>query len=136
MKFFSLLVIGFTLFVSCSGSADKSSESSNEWQHTQLEAQIRNKPYSVEVRYYADDKNGLTVFSDRDDVTDSNDDGLIFAIFQTNQSLQFDFVENGERLGAKVSDWEQSNDYIKGSGQLMPENGLGERVPFTFTLKL
>lgn len=61
----------------------------------------------MDVRYQLDENTGLTVYSDKTDVADSNNDGLIFAIFEYNGKLQFDFVKNGERLGGRITEWEK-----------------------------
>lgn len=101
-----------------------------------MTATIDGENYEVDVRYYLDETNGLTVYSDKSDVADSNGDGLIFGIFELNGKLQFDFVKNGDRLGGKIVEWTKTNDQISGSGELKPENGLGQGTPVRFTLEL
>lgn len=113
-----------------------SSSSKGDMKETKMTAEIGGEKYEVDVRYYLDDNSGLTVFSDKNDMTDSNNDGLIFAIFEYNGKLQFDFVKNGERLGGRITDWEITANEITGSGTLKPESGLGQGTPVTFSLPL
>lgn len=132
MKKIALLI---TLIVSIS-CGDKSSKNSGGMTDTKMTATIGGENYEVDVRYYLDDTSGLTVYSDKNDVTDSNGDGLVIAIFEFKGKLQFDFVENGKRLGGKIVEWKKTDEKITGSGELRPEDGLGEGVPINFTLQL
>ena len=127
------LVVTLIVSISC---GEKSSENSSGMTDTNMTATIGGENYEVDVRYYLDDTSGLTVYSDKNDVTDSNGDGLVFAIFEFNGKLQFDFVENGERLGGSIVDWKKTDEKITGSGELRPEDGLGKGVPVNFTLHL
>lgn len=130
----TITIIGLS---ACGGSSESSSSSdSGGWTTTTMTTKVGDTTYNVEVRYYLDAENGLTVFSDKNDISDSNGDGLIFAIFETNGKLQFDFVDNGKRLGARVTDWTRANGTISGLGELKPESGLGQGTPFEFSLKL
>lgn len=129
---FTLIIISFS---ACGGSSDSSSDNGG-WTSSTLTAKVESDTYEVEVRYYLDKENGLTVLSDKNDISDSNGDGLVFAIFETNGKLQFDFVKDGERKGARVTDWTKANGTISGAGELKPESGLGQGTPFEFSLKL
>lgn len=133
MRLLAILIITSIGLQACGG---KSESGSNGMTDTKLTAEIGGEQYEVDVRYYLDDKSGLTVYSDQNDVTDSNGDGLIFAIFEFNGNLQFDFVKDGERLGGKITDWQKTDQEITGSGELKPESGLGQGTPVSFTLKL
>ena len=132
MKKIAFLFI-LAISLSC---GDKSSKKSGVMTDSRMTAIIDGENYEVDVRYYLDDTSGLTVYSDKNDVTDSNGDGLIFGIFELNGNLQFDFVHNGERLGGKIVEWTKTNDEISGSGELKPENSLGQGIPVKFTLQL
>jgi len=133
MKKIYTIVILLALIQACGGGTAEKAGGMND---TQMTAQIGEENYEIDVRYYLDDASGLTVYSDKNDVTDSNGDGLIFAIFEYNGKLQFDFVKEGERLGGKITDWEKTNNSITGEGELKPENGLGQSTPVSFELKL
>ncbi len=113
-----------------------SSQKNRQMVDSQMTAEIGGESYTVDVRYYMDEVNGLTVYSDKNDVTDSNGDGLIFGIFEHNGSLQFDFVENGERLGGKITDWRRTESFINGKGKLRPESASGEATSISFKLRL
>ena len=127
-----ILVVIIALIQSCGGSSEKSATMTD----SKMTATIGEETYNIEVRYYLDDENGLTVYSDKNDVTDSNNDGLIFAIFEYNGNLQFDFVKDDARLGGKITNWEKGTKEIKGSGKLRPESGLGQSTPVTFKIDL
>jgi hypothetical protein len=125
------------IIVSCFIQAcDGGTSSKGAMKDAKMTAEIDGAHYEVDVRYYMDENSGLTVFSDKNDTSDSNNDGLIFAIFEFNGKLQFDFVKNGERLGGRITDWEKSESEITGRGILKPESGLGQGTPVSFTLQL
>lgn len=132
-KRYLVLVIMTIAMISCGGGTG---ESTRQMVDSQMMTEIGGESYTVDVRYYMDEANGLTVYSDKNDVTDSNGDGLIFGVFEHNGKLQFDFVKNGERLGGQITDWKKSANAVTGTGELKPENGLGKGTKVSFELRL
>lgn len=130
MKKFLLPIIVVIVYA-CGGNSSKEG-----MKETKMTAKIGSENYEVAVNYHLDEDNGLTVLSDKTDIADSNDDGLIFAIFEYNGKLQFDFVKNGERLGGRITDWNKTASDISGNGTLKPENGLGQEISVSFNLRL
>ncbi|RIV30323.1 hypothetical protein D2V08_14535 [Flagellimonas lutimaris] len=127
-----LLTIIVIIVYACGGG----NSSKEGMKDTKMTAKIGSENYEVDVRYQLDENTGLTVYSDKTDVTDSNNDGLIFAIFEYNGKLQFDFVKNGERLGGRITDWSKTANDISGNGTLKPESGLGQGISVSFNLRL
>nr|WP_297785939.1 hypothetical protein [uncultured Allomuricauda sp.] len=128
----NLLFLIITIIIyACGGNPSKEG-----MKETKLTAEIGSENYEVDVRYHLDENNGLTVYSDKTDVADSNNDGLIFAIFEYNGKLQFDFVKDGQRLGGQITDWEKTESDIFGNGTLKEESGLGQGISVSFNLQL
>lgn len=127
-----LLLVLFVAFLACK---ENSSSGESSWKDGQFTAQFLNKTYEDEIRYYLGNTDGLTVYSDKNDIEDSDGDGLIVALFQTGDEIQLDLVDNGVRYGGQITNWQQTKSEITGSGEMKEESNF-QNHNISFTLKL
>mgnify|MGYP001105371384 CR=1 FL=1 len=125
-----LLLLAFT---ACSQNNDSSE--GIDWIDAQFTAQFLNKTYQDEVRYFNDETEGFTVYSDNNDIEDTDGDGLIVALFQTGEKIQLDLVDNGVRYGGQITNWQQTGNEITGTGDMNKEGDI-QNLNISFTLLL
>lgn len=124
-------ILAITL-CACGGSS-----SQNEgWKEGTITVTVDGQEFKDEVRVYSQPDEEITMYSDKSDVEDSDGDGLIVAIFQMGNKLQFDFVDDGERYGGRVEDWQMTDDKLSGTGTLQKEGDFATQYPVAFEVSL
>ncbi len=119
-----------------SSKASKKSEYTGNFKAIVIDGE-KSKSYSVKIRCRSFDEDYFQFFSDKDDVTDSNDDGLIISGFQDGKKLNLTIVDNGKSLSTgNITDFDkvEALSVMKGKGLLFKENSA-QTVTVTFSVE-
>ena len=130
--FYTFLVVSI---LSCGDSSSSSSDDSG-WQSGTIDLQFDSETFEDDVRVYFHKEDGITMYSDENDVVDSDEDGLIIALFQFGDNLQFDFVNDGTRYGGVITNWTHNGNMISGTGVLRLEDQFTGGTNISFEILL
>lgn len=142
MKKLITIISIFLLLVGCNSDkktktaskASKQSEYTGNFKAIIIDGE-NSKSYSVKIRCRSFDEDYFQFFSDKDDVTDSNGDGLIISGFQSGEKLNLTIVDNGKSLSTgNITDFDkiEALSVMKGKGLLF-KKGTAQTVVVTFT---
>ncbi len=93
------------------------------------------KAYNVNIRCRSFDEEYFQFFSDKDDITDSNGDGLIISGFQDGKKLNLTIVDNGKSFSSgNITGFTKGHGILTAKGVLFKEN-TAETINISFFAK-
>ena len=93
------------------------------------------RAYSVNIRCRNFDEDYFQFFSDKDDVTDSNGDGLIISGFQDDKKLNLTIVDNGKSFSSgNITRFTKGHGILTAKGVLF-KKGTAETINVSFFAK-
>jgi len=116
----------------------KKSEYTGNFKATIIDGE-NSKSYNVTIRCRWFEEDYFQFYSDKDDITDSNEDGLIISGFQNGKKLSLTIVDNGKSLStANITEFEKAEalSVMKGNGVLFKEGrAQTQTVVVTFSVE-
>lgn len=133
-----IAIISILLILGCDSNnkSKNASETSKKSEYTgSFKATTSYKAYSVNVRCSNFDKDYFQFFSDKDDVTDSNGDGIIISGFQDGKKLNLTIVDNGKSFSTgNITGFTKGHGILTAKGVLFKE-GTAETIDVSFFVK-
>ena len=139
-----IIIISVLLLLGCNSDkktkitskASKQSEYTGNFKAIIIDGE-NSKSYSVKIRCRSFEEDYFQFFSDKDDVTDSNGDGLIISGFQDGKKLNLTIVDNGKSLSTgNITEFDKVKalSVLKGKGLLF-KRGTAQTVTVTFSVE-
>jgi hypothetical protein len=143
-QFIAIISISLILGCSSNGNSDKKAKITSKGSHkSEYTGSFKattsdgknSKAYSVNIRCGNFDEDYFQFFSDKDDITDSNGDGLIISGFQDGEKLNLTIVDHGKSYSSgNITGFTKGHCILTAKGILFKE-GTAETINVSFFAK-